>query len=574
MPQLEININIGNLTDGSQQVYLTQANKLSVKLTNQTGGPLTLTGGQPQNPPPQGGATGLLLDFSQLYKSPGDQKDLTITATGWMAKFFPDPDFPAWVVSPDNSLTLNNDDALFFTVSNLTPTTGTGSYYVSLDLYNAGGQYKSTYTAPMMVSNPPSTSKNLLDYMGMEVIVNPVQVRDGKNQQINYVGITKVASEPYVNEIQLTLYNKSAVFPIVPSWGPDPPLPQFTVSFVPANESPGFFALSTPDAINDFSFDVSAATKGWQYSRLPGSPARWSLSPLPSNQNILGTSPDTSIARFKIGNVRTSFINGPTLMYLQYANIPGYNDGFMAFLLNKEYATMNIESFYVTPDTLNITDYNPQTVALNWKVNNSTFVEISGVGKVDSSGSAFSVPAITNQTFVLTAYDMITGVLQTRTAKLTVSPPISNRWTRVGSIMIWSGSIADKPPGWFFCDGNNGTPELRDCFILGAGGSRSPGQADRFPKHTHALAGFKVTAHLSQVGNHQHAVPNAWYNRGLSCGKWAGIDTLTTVKQNVEPAGSHAHDLYVDFSNVRSGENNEALRPNWYALCFIMMGNP
>jgi hypothetical protein len=196
------------------------------------------------------------------------------------------------------------------------------------------------------------------------------------------------------------------------------------------------------------------------------------------------------------------------------------------------------------------------------------------VGQVNSTGAAFSVPAVTNQTFVVTAYDMINGVLQTMAAKLTVSPPVSNRWTRLGSIMVWGGAVADIPSGWVLCDGNNSTPDLRDLFIMGAGGSRSPGQADRFPKHTHALAGFKVTAHMSQVGDHQHLIPDAWYERGLSCGKWCGIDRRTNIRQNVEPAGTHAHDLYVDFSNTRSNDNNEALRPNWFALCFIMMRNP
>ena len=37
-----------------------------------------------------------------------------------------------------------------------------------------------------------------------------------------------------------------------------------------------------------------------------------------------------------------------------------------------------------------------------------------------------------------------------------------------GVICMWKGSIATIPKGWVFCDGNNGTPDLRDLFIVGA----------------------------------------------------------------------------------------------------------
>jgi microcystin-dependent protein len=37
-----------------------------------------------------------------------------------------------------------------------------------------------------------------------------------------------------------------------------------------------------------------------------------------------------------------------------------------------------------------------------------------------------------------------------------------------GTIVMWSGSIASIPLGWQLCDGTNGTPDLRDQFIVGA----------------------------------------------------------------------------------------------------------
>lgn len=45
----------------------------------------------------------------------------------------------------------------------------------------------------------------------------------------------------------------------------------------------------------------------------------------------------------------------------------------------------------------------------------------------------------------------------------------------INFICLWPGAIADIPAGWALCDGNNGTPDLRDCFVIGAGGAQAPG---------------------------------------------------------------------------------------------------
>ena len=39
----------------------------------------------------------------------------------------------------------------------------------------------------------------------------------------------------------------------------------------------------------------------------------------------------------------------------------------------------------------------------------------------------------------------------------------------IGGIIMWSGSIVSIPNGWRLCDGTNGTPDLRDKFVVGAG---------------------------------------------------------------------------------------------------------
>ena len=54
-----------------------------------------------------------------------------------------------------------------------------------------------------------------------------------------------------------------------------------------------------------------------------------------------------------------------------------------------------------------------------------------------------------------------------------------------GMIVLWSGAIVAIPPGYRLCDGNNGTPDLRDRFVIGAGDSFAPDDSGGSANHTH-----------------------------------------------------------------------------------------
>ena len=43
----------------------------------------------------------------------------------------------------------------------------------------------------------------------------------------------------------------------------------------------------------------------------------------------------------------------------------------------------------------------------------------------------------------------------------------------VGTILAYVGSLDKIPSGWYLCDGANGTPDLRDRFLEGAGTTSS-----------------------------------------------------------------------------------------------------
>lgn len=64
-----------------------------------------------------------------------------------------------------------------------------------------------------------------------------------------------------------------------------------------------------------------------------------------------------------------------------------------------------------------------------------------------------------------------------------------------GAVIMWSGAINTIPADWQLCDGANGTPDLRNRFVVGAGGTYALGNIggsaqitltiDQMPAHTH-----------------------------------------------------------------------------------------
>jgi len=67
----------------------------------------------------------------------------------------------------------------------------------------------------------------------------------------------------------------------------------------------------------------------------------------------------------------------------------------------------------------------------------------------------------------LITLDNLYGILQN-------APAVSNT-VPSGLIAIWSGSTGSIPSGWVLCNGSNGTPDLRNSFILGAGNTYAVG---------------------------------------------------------------------------------------------------
>lgn len=85
---------------------------------------------------------------------------------------------------------------------------------------------------------------------------------------------------------------------------------------------------------------------------------------------------------------------------------------------------------------------------------------------------------------------------------MTYQEIIDALWERVleelnGIIAGFSGAIIDIPTGWQLCDGTNGTIDLRDKFIVGAGTAYDPGDTGGALTHTHDIT----------ITPHSHVIP-------------------------------------------------------------------
>ncbi len=56
---------------------------------------------------------------------------------------------------------------------------------------------------------------------------------------------------------------------------------------------------------------------------------------------------------------------------------------------------------------------------------------------------------------------------------------------KAGMIIIWPEALGVIPAGFVICDGNNGTPNLQNRFVIGAGGSFAVGDTNGSINHDH-----------------------------------------------------------------------------------------
>jgi hypothetical protein len=141
-----------------------------------------------------------------------------------------------------------------------------------------------------------------------------------------------------------------------------------------------------------------------------------------------------------------------------------------------------------------------------------------------------------------------------------------------GMISLWYGSIGSVPTGWYLCDGTNGTPDLRDRFVVGAGSTYSVaatgGSTDAIVvSHTHTATS------TSTVTDPGHRHPIGFGDRisssdtNLGSGSNDRYGTGTTAIRNATTGVTVA----TSTTNASAGvSGTNANLPPYYALAYVM----
>jgi hypothetical protein len=175
-----------------------------------------------------------------------------------------------------------------------------------------------------------------------------------------------------------------------------------------------------------------------------------------------------------------------------------------------------------------------------------------------SEGFFYKFVLTTSADVTIQTYDNLYGIVGATPPSATPIP--------AGGIFLWSGSIGSIPAGYVLCNGSNGTPDLRDRFVVGAGSTyavnATGGSADSVvvshthsatsavadPGHDHQISGTNTTGGVLTLQDRNASATANTYNTNT---KSTGITVATTV-------------------NTAGVSGTNANLPPYYALCYIM----
>lgn len=159
-----------------------------------------------------------------------------------------------------------------------------------------------------------------------------------------------------------------------------------------------------------------------------------------------------------------------------------------------------------------------------------------------------------------------------------------------GMIIMWSGSISTIPDGWFLCDGSNGTPDLRDKFVVGAR-QDDAGTAKTLIEGSLTVSGGAISATTTSAGSHDHGgetsahaltvaeMPShhhpagngddSWnLSFGFAQGGFPGAYSQGSDEFTASVGGDEAHSHGISAGGVHT--HDIQITPPYYALAFIM----
>lgn len=141
----------------------------------------------------------------------------------------------------------------------------------------------------------------------------------------------------------------------------------------------------------------------------------------------------------------------------------------------------------------------------------------------------------------------------------------------IGGIIIWSGNSNNIPQNWALCNGTNGTPDLRDRFVVGAGESYNVNSTGGEASHVLTVSEMPVHNHSGSTGgagSHSHTATLRSNATNLVAGSsFYSVSTGSSTTVTTSTVANHTHSVSISNAGGGGAHNN---MPPYYALCYIM----
>ena len=192
--------------------------------------------------------------------------------------------------------------------------------------------------------------------------------------------------------------------------------------------------------------------------------------------------------------------------------------------------------------------------------------------------------------FTSSIEDMLSSLrslIESNTTKINNLDSKVDKLLPVGSIIMWSGSSV--PENWALCNGQNGTPDLRNRFVVGIGSMYEVGDVgglnnvvlskDQMPQHSHTKGTMRIVGSISSADSNGEVF--TYIDEYKSSGALK-FGTFTGNRENGWNAGDGVggvrNGIELDTNwggwtgatrEEGSGKEHEN-RPPYYALAYIM----
>ena len=284
-------------------------------------------------------------------------------------------------------------------------------------------------------------------------------------------------------------------------------------------------------------------------------------------------------------NANTSTIGTLSAPTIRAANIGNTGTNFTGSTINLTGAITTANTVSAsTVNAINIgyanTAYTGSTINISGQIsisNNLISAPTINAGTIGNSGAAFTGATVTTSGDITTGSNVVVATAPTSgnhaTNKTYVDAKVLSAQLPIGTVIMWYGSLGSLPTGYQLCDGTNGTPDLRDRFVYGAGGNVSLGTTggnNYNTLSTTSAGGHSHTANTGNSGAHTHTITSSTSGYALDITQIPAHRHVAPYSDNVDVglptvpgtygsagAGPTDYDQYKNYTGLSGGDGGD-----------------